>query len=95
MHWPFSNRPDVATFTSKDVVEGAWIHYVSHDKEDGAWQFLSENGAPSAESDARIVLLKNIVQLDPSIEKLADLPLGWIAWRNTKEGEWKRRPKEQ
>jgi hypothetical protein len=92
MSWPFPDPPDVMVFTSRDVVErGNWIHYVGHDLDDGAWQFLSINGAPESELDARLVLLRNIVELDPTLKEVADLPLGWIAWRNSKEAKWKRR----
>jgi hypothetical protein len=92
MKWPFSDPEDVLVFTGRDIVDREkWIHYVSHDEEDGAWQFLSEDGVPENEEDARLVLLRNIVGLDPSLLELADLPKGWIAWRNTKESAWKRR----
>ena len=92
MSWPFSDPPEVTVFTSRDIVErGNWIHFVGHDADDGAWQFLSINGAPESELDARLMLLRNIVELDPTLREVADLPLGWIAWRNAKGAEWKRR----
>jgi hypothetical protein len=89
--WPFKDPPNVAVFTSRDVIElGQWIYYVSHDLEDGAWQFHSLHGSPSNPSDARVVLLKNIFKLDPSLGKIADLPRGWIAWRKLQHAEWQR-----
>jgi hypothetical protein len=92
MTWPFQDDPSVAVFTSKGVVEGGdWIHLVSHDEEDGAWQFHNIYGAPEAESDARIVSLHTMLIIDPGLIALADLPLGWIAWRDTANGIWKRR----
>src|SRR3954464_15647273 len=91
MTWPFADPENVLVFTSRDIVQyGMWVHYVSHDAGDGAWQFHSVKGAPVSESDARVVLLKNIVAQDPSLLSLADLPIGWCAWREAKESLWRR-----
>lgn len=96
MNWSFPDSPDVIVFTSKYVIDnGDWIHCVSHDEDDGAWQFHSINGAPETESEARIVLLRNIVELDSSLNAIADLPIGWIAWRDTADGPWKRGRRSQ
>ena len=92
MNWPFHDDPSVVVFTSKGVVEdGDWIHFVSHDEEDGAWQFHNIDGAPENESDTRIVTLHTMLKIDPGLSAVADLPLGWIAWRDTVNGMWKRR----
>lgn len=89
--WSFNQKPNTVVYTSKSVVEDrAWIHFVSHDADDGAWQFHSIVGAPKVEADVRAVLLSNIVAVDPTLNQLADLPLGWIAWRETPDGEWNR-----
>lgn len=94
MNWPFADPPNVAVFTSKQIVEdGYCIYYVCHDAEDGVWQFHSMDGAPESTSDARIFSLKTILEMDSSIALLADLPLGWCAWRSFKESEWQRGPK--
>lgn len=91
MDWAFPDPPDVVVFTSKSVAEeGDWVHFVSHDEDDGAWQFHSIQGAPNTQSDARLVLLRNIVKKDPTLIEVADLPLGWIAWRQAPNAEWKR-----
>ena len=89
-NWPFLDPPNVAVFTSKKILHnGDWIYYVTHDKEDGAWQFHPHSGL-TPEDDAAVTSLKNIVNLDESIRKLADLPVGWHAWRETPESKWKR-----
>jgi hypothetical protein len=91
MVWPFSDPPNVAVFTSKSIIQGnEWIYYVSHDLEDGAWQFHPQSGFTS-EEEASVVSLQSISDLDPSICELADLPLGWCAWRDTIESDWKRK----
>lgn len=68
MDWPFADEPDVVAFTSKSVVEnGEWVHFVSHDEDDGAWQFHSLSGVPDRESDSRLVLLRNMLKRDASV----------------------------
>jgi hypothetical protein len=90
----FDDPPNVAVFSSASVIDaGSWIHYVSHDEDDGAWQFHSAEGAPSSDADVRVVSLRLIVERDPSLLSLCDLPQGWIAWRDSADGPWKRRPK--
>jgi hypothetical protein len=94
MTWPFGDPPNVAVFTSKEILENnRLIQYVSHDDDDGAWQFHSADGAPERESDARVVSLQRIVTLDPTVAGLADLPCGWCAWRESKDEQWQREPK--
>ncbi len=86
--WPFDDPPNVAVFTSKKIIGGNdWIHYVTHDADDGAWQFHGYSG-PTSEEDARIVGLGEIVKMDSTLKELHDLPLGWHAWRDSKESEW-------
>lgn len=89
--WPFSDPPNVAVIANKRIVhDGDWIAYVSHDVEDGAWQFHIGDRNALNESDAAVVSLRSIVQLDPTIVELADLPLGWEAWRESKDSKWHR-----
>ena len=91
--WPFADAPNVAVFTSKKILTGDdWIYYVSHDEDDGAWQFHPKSG-PAAESDASVAGLKTILDLDPTVAEVADLPLGWCAWRERQESPWHRMKK--
>jgi hypothetical protein len=66
------------------------ILHVSHDSDDGGWQFLSQ-GVPKTE-DCIVVSLKRVVEHDPSVLAVADLPLGWCAERFTIEEAWQRTP---
>ena len=78
--WLFDDPPNVAVVSHRSVIfERKWIALVSHDAEDGCWQFLSYETAPLRESDGVVVSLREIVQIDPSVALLADLPLGWRA----------------
>ena len=67
---------------------GSPILRVTHDAEDGAWQFL--DGGTVSEENASIVSLEEITRIDPSIMELADLPLGWYAYRLTANEPWRR-----
>jgi hypothetical protein len=87
--WMFSDPPNVAVFTTRRViVEGEPIVYVSHDADDGAWQFHCA-GKPVLE-DGILVSLRKMVDRDPTLLELADLPLGWRAERPRPGSAWTR-----
>ena len=90
--WPFDDPPNRAVISTRQVTEHrAPILFVSHDEEDEGWQFLT--GGLLIEEDARVVALRRIWLLDPSIGELADLPLGWRASRTTLLDPWRRNPR--
>lgn len=90
--WPFDDPTNVATFTSRQIISGDdWIYYVGHDEGDGAWQFHGKSGSCDG-PDTVVVSLASVVKRDPSIRGLSDLPLGWCAWRDSPELEWRRAP---
>ena len=92
--WPFEDPPNVAVFVNRKIMEGEeWIAYVTHDADDGAWQFRTREADPPDEADAMLVALRSIVRLDESVTELADLPLGWHAWRASKSAPWQRAAK--
>lgn len=89
MEWKFGDPPNVAVFTHRKIVDRTSpIAYVSHDQSDGAWQFLPTDALDA--SNAALVSLKSIVEIDESVVALADLPLGWHAWRDSNELPWQR-----
>jgi hypothetical protein len=89
--WPFTDARNTAVFTTRDIIEeGNSILLVTHDQNDGAWQFHTGITVPA--SDARVVALDEIIFLDPSVVELADLPLGWSAIRDSITSPWKRQP---
>jgi hypothetical protein len=88
--WPFEDPENVATMTVRQLFHrGQPILLVSHDADDGMWQFLT--GGPVEMADAMIVCLSNVYRRDPSIGELADLPMGWQAWRSAAGEPWQRR----
>jgi hypothetical protein len=85
--WPFDDPPNVAVVTTTYVMRhGRPIAYVSHDEDDGGWQFHSDD--PFEMKHAMLVGLKEVVKLDPAVKELADLPPGWRARRDSAFGTW-------
>ena len=88
--WPFADPENVVALTMRDVMEGKTrIVLVTHDEDDGMWQFLDGRDNP-APADAVLVCLRHVFQLDPSVGELADLPYGWQAWREAPDQPWQR-----
>jgi hypothetical protein len=87
--WPFDQPQNCATFVTREVMDREEpILLVTHDADDHGWQFIgSTDGTPE---NARIILLSNAVALDPSVLQLADLPVGWQAWRDSPDDPWVR-----
>jgi hypothetical protein len=91
--WKFPDGPHTRAFLSKMVTDGdEAVTYVSHDLSDGAWQFLgnsmSDGGGPVIEC------LHHPIDRDPTLNELADLPLGWYAEREAVGAPWIRREHE-
>ena len=87
--WPFDQPRNCAVVTLRQIIkEGAPILHVTHDLDDHSWQFLGWDTPEMA--DAAVVGLAEIVELDPSVLELADLPPGWHAWRRTVDESWTR-----
>lgn len=89
-NWKFPDPPHARVFLSDAVQNGTEsVTYVSHDAEDGAWQFLgdsmSDGGGPV------ISCFQHPIDRDSSLAELADLPTGWYAERNKVGAPWIRR----
>ena len=89
--WRFHDPPNTASITTVNVLERRLpIMLVTHDAADGMWQFLC--GTTNDDADGRVVGLATVLDLDPSVGELSDLPLGWRAWRTDPTGHWQRAP---
>ena len=87
--WPFDQPKNCATFTMKQIMNGSEsILRVTHDADDHGWQFIGSSDASM--KDAMLVCLHEIVNIDPSVLEVANLPVGWCAIRTHKGGEWNR-----
>ncbi len=75
--------------TTKQVASGKKpVREVWHDADDGAWQLLC--GTTEDENDAIVVSIGNLVDRDPTLRALGDLPRGWRAVRDSAKGKWRR-----
>ena len=91
--WKFPDPPHTKAFLSEAVhTEAEPVTYVSHDADDGAWQFLGDSMA--GDSKPVISCLHHPIDKDPSLKELADLPLGWWAERTKPGDPWSRHPHE-
>lgn len=87
--WPFRDPENTAVITLARILQGETpLRLVSHDDDDGCWQFL--DGEHVFEADAVVVGLGEMVQFDPSLLALADLPEGAYAWRSAPDQPWQR-----
>ena len=87
--WPFADSEDTASFCCHHVFDGRPILYVTHDIEDGAWQFLCGEGGHEA-IGPRIVCLGCVMARDKTLFALVDLPRGWCAERESVDSDWNR-----
>lgn len=85
----FKDAPDTAVFTTTYVTEdNKPITYVSHDADDGAWQFFSDDDIEDFEKVATVVSLKSMVERDNTILQLADMKKGYYATRKSAKDKW-------
>ncbi|TMK65748.1 MAG: hypothetical protein E6G60_04425 [Actinobacteria bacterium] len=88
----FNDPEHTMAFTTRRVTEQNYpVLVVSHDAEDGAWQFLC--GTTNDPKEGVTEALGSMLERHPEIEELADLPLGWIAWREDETSAWIREPR--
>ena len=74
MKFPFYDAPNTATITCFHILEnGEPILYVSHDEDDGMWQFLC--GKAHETDEAKLVSLKSVFD-------------GYYAERKAQDDEW-------
>ncbi|WP_260597517.1 DUF2185 domain-containing protein [Sphingomonas endolithica] len=74
--WPFDEPQHAAVIATRRIIEqGAWVAHVYHDMDDGGWQFLDSDPAPSRLEDAKLVPLRRMVERDPASRDISDLPL--------------------
>ena len=89
LEWSFDQGRSVASITTKQVVhENYPILSVVHYKDDHSWAFTC--GSTNNTDDLLVVSMEEIVDIDPSLFLISDLPPGWSAYRESVEHEWVR-----
>jgi hypothetical protein len=87
--WAFDQEPNVAAITTRQVLREAHpILHVVHYSDDHSWAFTC--GTTDDPEDGLVVGMGEILDMDPSLAGIADLPPGWIASREKVSGEWTR-----
>ncbi len=84
----FSDSENTACIVCSHVLEKQMpILYVTHDEDDGVWQFLC--GEENHElQHAKLLALSEVATIDPSVNDLHDMPLGVGAARKSQDGQW-------
>ena len=87
----FTEERQLMVFVCKKVHDGAPILYVSHDEE-GDWQFLcgGQHGEEAPEDPGLVHCLECTVAGDESVNEVADLEQGAVAFRDSHGGPWER-----
>ena len=77
----FTDPPNAAALMCQHVLKVELpILFVSHDADDGGWQFLCNTREHGAD-DLAIVALHRATDLDATLSEVGDLPLGFVATR--------------
>ena len=84
----FNDKENKAVFTCNHITDDKNpILYVVHDSE-GDWQFLCGKN-DHTEENAKIISLKQAVEIDNTLNDLYEMPIGVGAERTEIGGEWK------
>jgi hypothetical protein len=90
--WPFHDAPGSVCITTKAVTSRRLpIVYALRSTDDEGelvWHFQCAEEFQMA--DAQLVRLSTIFAVDPSVSKLADLPMGYEATRDSPGDPWER-----
>jgi hypothetical protein len=88
-NWPFDQERNAAAVTTRQVLrEGYPILDVVHYSKSHTWSFSC--GTTSDVKDGLVVGMGCIVDMDPTLLSIADLPPAWRAWRQAVGAEWER-----
>lgn len=88
--WSFPLPSDSVVLVEREVLEGAAIRVVERTAE-GRWAFLDHRRL-AEDRDLYPTALAGLVSEDPGLELVADLRLGWLAWRTARGSAWARTP---
>lgn len=90
--WPHAVPWHTRVLVSQSIMRrGEWISSVIHEA-DGEWQCL--DGYEVTTDNLELVPLSAILERDPGVVRLLDLPAGEMAWRAERDAPWQRQPVE-
>ena len=86
--WPFDTPVNTISYCTAKIAQAHFpVLYVVHDW-DGDWQFLDET--PDDPGDCVLMCMGCVLEQDPTLSEVADLPVGWGARRSEVGGSWTR-----
>jgi len=89
MEWAFDQARNVVTVTTRQVIhENYPILSVVHYEDDDSWAFTC--GTSNKSEDLMLVGMGEVVDRDPTLTSIADLPPGWSASRKSIKDNWVR-----
>ena len=87
--YKFADLKNTACIVCCHVLQNtAPILYVTHDEEDGMWQFLCGNKNHDSDQ-AKIISLGEVTSIDSSINELHEMPVGVGAERESRSSQWR------
>jgi hypothetical protein len=92
--WPFDQPPNASAITLWRIIRPVDgqpprpILFVSHNADDHGWQFL--DGDDVTPKNGAVVGMGCMLDRDPTLIEIADLPPGWVATRSKPGATWKR-----
>ena len=87
-HFKFIEKTNRGVYTTRQVMQDNYPIFTVHHEQDRDWQFLC--GTTYEYEDLVVVCLEHIVEKDPSVNELYDLPYGWMAFREKPGDNWER-----
>ena len=88
--WPFKEPAESRVHTTRFVLDKDLPILVVLHHRDGGWEFVC--GTTDKRRDAREIMLGEVVELEPRVREIADLPTGWRAFRDSPEAPWIQEP---
>ncbi len=87
-HWPFPDGRDTRVITLESIIKGRPVLFVEH-LPAGGWLFF-DGRTGFNQDDFASATLGQLLDGDPTLAQLADMPAGWRASRETAGGVWER-----
>jgi hypothetical protein len=88
--WPFTAPPNAVTFAHRTVAECEKPVLIFGLYPDGSYCAYTGEEVVDAEREIVCVCLSHILEIEPSVVELADLPVGWWAVRESLVSPWVR-----
>jgi hypothetical protein len=89
-NWVFNEPPNAVVFAHRTIVEQIKPILIFGKYLDGSFCAYTGEEVVDAEREIACIALSHIVEFDPTVCELADIPPGWWAVRESSESPWRR-----